>query len=193
MKEAAVIVLPVGGQNVDRMIKTIIIIVLVLCIAIGSVVEYYVKKKSYTKIYYPISFLENMRKVNLPIVTFKNNNKTFHFLIDTGADNSIINSNDIEQFNYQLLENVSGSVYGMEGNALPAKLVRVNLTHDKLCFEEIFQVVEIKGFSSFEENTGIRLSGILGSNFLNRYDFVLNYKHLILHLSGKNINKTDKS
>lgn len=48
-----------------------------------------------------MSFKESMDLVELPIITFYNNGKKLNFLLDTGANNSIINKSVIKDLDYK--------------------------------------------------------------------------------------------
>ena len=47
-----------------------------------------------------ISFKDTIDKTGLPIVSFSQNDKHFDFIIDTGAEYSVINSNSLKDLYY---------------------------------------------------------------------------------------------
>ena len=73
-----------------------------------------------------MSFKESLDLVGLPIVTFKQGDKKFNFLLDTGASESVINANNVKDFVITPLEG-SGTSFGIDGERKNVNYVSVNL------------------------------------------------------------------
>ena len=153
-------------------------------------IEYFIIDKKF-KAYHPMSFLDSMWKVDLPILQITCNGKTFNFLIDSGANNSVITIDDLKDFNYKMLDK-KGKSYGVDGNQVETTSALVKIYHDDLCFEEIFQLFDVKGFKELERTTGMKISGVLGNSFLSKYDFILDYEKFLLYLPRKSFRKIKK-
>lgn len=130
------------------------------------------------------SFKETMTDVGIPIVTLKNGEKEFNFILDTGSDISHIDSNikdslsdteEVEGDNLTVIT-ANGSV---EGNN---SWIRVPLNYKKQSFTEDFIPLDLHdSFESLREDTGIQLHGILGGAFLRKYRYVLDYDDLVAY------------
>ena len=128
-----------------------------------------------------MDFGNSMDLTGIPVVTFKNNGNKFNFILDTGADRSVINSIILESLVYTK----SNSVYqlaGMEGNPNKVNCVNITLNYRDYVFKEEFQVANMnKAFKNIKATTGVEVSGILGSEFFRKYKYVLDFKDLIAY------------
>lgn len=158
-------------------LKVILIIVLVLILAfILNGIEDYHKENSLIR----LSFADKLGKLKLPIVSLVNNGRVFNFLIDSGATYSIIDTPFLEQMSHKKLE-AEGSAYGVDGNKVPVSYARIELTHDDYKFVDEFQIIRVNAFDNIKETDGITIAGILGTEFLQRYNFIVNFKDLIMY------------
>ena len=133
-----------------------------------------------------ISIEDTIGKTGLPIVSFHQNDKHFDFIIDTGAEYSVINSTSLNELIYVELDS-GGVIYGIEGNKKDTSSVGVVLFIDDYEFTEVFQITDIPGIEVINNLYNIKVVGILGSRFLARYKFIIDYKKLYIY--GKE-NKT---
>lgn len=162
------------------MVLTLIICFLVAVIAAFSrdALNLWLSKKA------GFSLKETMTDVGIPIVTLKNGEKEFNFILDTGSDISHIDSNvkdslsdteEVEGDNPTVIT-ANGSV---EGNN---NWIRVPLNYKKQSFVEDFMLLDLHdSFEVLREDTGIQLHGILGGTFLRKYRYVLDYVDLIAY------------
>jgi predicted aspartyl protease len=154
------------------------LIVLVAIFVIATVIngiEDYHTRNSLVR----LSFTDNMGRLNLPVVSLTNNGQSFNFLIDTGATLSVIDSNALDKLAYTKVETI-GSAYGVDGNIIPVEYARIELNHENTKFVDEFQIMRVNGFDNIKKSDKIEIVGILGSTFLKRYDFTINYKDLII-------------
>ena len=128
---------------------------------------------------------ETITDAGIPIVTLKNGEKEFNFILDTGSNISHINSNikdslsDTEEIKGDNLTitTANGSI---EGNN---SWIRVPLNYGKQSFIEDFMPLDLHdSFESLREDTGIQLHGILGGTFFSKYGYVIDYKDLIAYI-----------
>lgn len=128
-----------------------------------------------------MSFKEAMDLVELPVVTFYNNGNKFNFLLDTGASLSVIDSNAISKMNYKSSD-IKGKIYGMEGNPKEVTYITAPLEYKGTNYSEEFQVLDMSSaFNRIKAESGVTLSGILGSHFFKKYQYVLDFKSLIAY------------
>ena len=155
-----------------------VLIVLVVVFVIATVIngiEDYHNRNSLVR----LSFTDNMGRLNLPVVSLTNNGQSFNFLIDTGATLSVIDSNALGKLAYTKVE-TTGNAYGVDGNIIPVEYARIELNHENTKFVDEFQIMRVDAFDNIKESDKIEIVGILGSTFLKRYNFTINYKDLII-------------
>lgn len=154
----------------------ILLAVVILAIIINGVEDYCKQKKRVN-----MSFKEAMDLVDLPVITFYNGGKKFNFLLDTGATFSVIDSNVLDNFSHKKLDD-EGTLYGMEGNRITVSYIRALLEYKGMNYEEDFQVVDMSAaFNQVKAESGVTLSGILGSLFFRRYQYILDFESLIAY------------
>ena len=162
------------------MVLTLIICFLVAVIAAFSrdTLSLWLSKK----VGFPLK--ETITKEGIPIVTLKNGEKEFNFILDTGSTISHIDStikdslSDVEEIKGDNLAvtTANGSV---EGNN---SWIRVPLNYKKQNFIEDFIPLDLHdSFEDIKEETGIQLHGILGGTFLRKYRYVLDYDDLVAY------------
>lgn len=128
-----------------------------------------------------MSFKETMDICNLPIITFINNNVKLNFLLDTGAQRSVINSIILPTISY-VESSKSSNIYGMEGTLQKVSFVDIRIQRDNIIYNEEFQVVDMtSSFNNIKNDYGVNLHGILSSTFFEKYKYVLDFDKLIAY------------
>lgn len=111
----------------------------------------------------------------LPVITLSNDGKEFNFLVDTGANLSLINETHLEDLKYSKVTG-RGTLFGMEGQVQMVEYITANLAHNKDNFEVKFQVVNMdSAFDRIEKAHGILLHGVLGTEFLEEHKGMVNF------------------
>ena len=138
--------------------------------------------KKYSKRYKSaISFRESLDLTGLPVITFNQGKNKFNLLLDTGATNSVINSEYLPNLKHTVLEGTECEVYGIEGNVQTVPFVEIHFNRD-MNYKGYFQVVDMSAaFNSVKEETGVTIVGILGNDFFQNYKYVLNYNTMIAY------------
>lgn len=151
------------------------IVVLLICIA-GIIVAYnYYKPTGITS----IPFKESIDLINLPIVTFVNNNVKLHFLLDTGSDDSYINIDVLDKLVVKKSYNVKRDIVTGNGSISSSQIVLMDISYKEQCFENAFVVSDMgEAFDAATGASGIKIHGILGSVFFAKYKYVLDYMKL---------------
>ena len=152
----------------------VLVAIFIIAIVINGIEDYHTRNSLVR-----LSFTDNMGRLNLPVVSLTNNGQSFNFLIDTGATLSVIDSNALDKLAYTKAE-TTGSAYGVDGNIIPVEYARIELNHENTKFVDEFQIMRVNGFDNIKESDKIEIVGILGSTFLKRYNFTINYKDLII-------------
>lgn len=151
------------------------IVVLLICIA-GIIIAYnYYKPTGITT----IPFKESIDLINLPIVTFVNNNVKLHFLLDTGSDDSYINIDVLDKLVVKKSYNVKRDIVTGNGSISSSQIVLMDISYKEQCFENAFIVSDMgEAFDAATGASGIKIHGILGSVFFAKYKYVLDYMKL---------------
>ena len=131
-----------------------------------------------------ISFKEALDLTELPVVTFIGKGKKLNFLIDTGANNSILNESVVNkmQLKCEEFEGVETNTAG--GNINLNKITNLTIRFDdKREYDECFLVSDMdETFNSVKEETGVMIHGILGSNFFTRNKYIIDFDSLALYI-----------
>jgi hypothetical protein len=151
----------------------VVIIGFILTISCILITTCLVNKANYT-----FPFEESMDTVKLPIISFEHKGKIVNFIIDSGSTHSIIEKNYIEEFEYMTATNAKGYVRGINGEKVETTLARVELVKNGHIFSDVFQVLPVPTLKIQEQKHGIKIHGLLGSQFLKKYRFLINYKYL---------------
>lgn len=152
-------------------------LLLVICVAIASVSVYLLKKDEPQN---PLSFYESMKLCNIPVISMKVGDKDINFLLDTGSMESIMDIRIIELLNLPYTPHEKTfSIYGVTGNTVSVPSVLMNLEYKGVVYEGHFM---LKDFSDsmdvIKDEYGVRIHGVLGASFLEKYKYVLDFKTL---------------
>ena len=156
-----------------------VIILMSICTIISTLIVYLY----YKKYRYAFSFKETIDKTNLPIVSLSQGDKTFNFLIDSGATTSVLNEDTIKDLQHTPLQGKS-EICGVGDNNCETYYVGVQLSAKKCNFIEIFEVCNIATFTYIEQCTNVKIHGLLGSPFLKRYNFLIDYNKNKAYTNG---------
>lgn len=150
------------------------VIVLLICV-LGVIIAY----KYYNDKTISIPFKESIDLINLPIVTFVNNNVKLHFLLDTGSDDSYINVDVLDKLEVKKYYNVKREIITGNGSIASSRIAVMDIYYKEQCFENAFIVSDMgEAFDAATGSSGIKIHGILGSIFFAKYKYVLDYMKL---------------
>lgn len=162
------------------MITAIIVLILLFFLAILIMEWWHLyrnKQKERTK----ISFKEGLDLTELPIVTFYQGNKKLHFLLDTGSNISYINKDVLDTIEAEDL-NSSSNTFGVEGSGIETRHYIIEIGYKDQLFKEEFGAVDLtSAFKAIERDSGIKLHGIIGNRFFEKYKYILDFKELIAY------------
>ena len=121
----------------------------------------------------------------LPIISLYNNNKVFNFIIDSGSNISHISSEYYSQLSAELMGTYKeGQIKGLGANNIGVTMCKATL---KDLFNKEYDVnLSIsKEFADvanhISASTNIPIHGLLGTDFLNKYNFIINFESLELY------------
>jgi hypothetical protein len=123
-----------------------------------------------------------------PIVEVTLNGKKAYFIIDTGADISVINAAVAEKYGFETVKDYSGytakGISNHDEKFMKVKNALVLL--DSVQMRTEFFAFDMEHLAkSIEERTTYRVVGIIGADLLVRYGFVIDYGTRMLRLALK--------
>ena len=125
------------------------------------------------------SLINGLNKVQLPIIHVKIENKCLCFILDTGSTCSLIDSNVVEYFK-DIVEPV-GDYYisGIEGTKHKVDIITLPFTFEGQTYKPKFCVKPLlDAFKGIEDDSGIQVQGLLGTDFLLENKWSLNFDKL---------------
>lgn len=123
---------------------------------------------------------------NLPIMTLATNKgEVLNFIIDSGSNISHICARYFDSLDAELLGTcLNGEVAGLGANVMGVTLCKATLK-DVLGHEYDLNLSVSEQFSAvaktIESNTGIQIHGLLGTDFLKEYNYVIDFKSLAVY------------
>ena len=128
-----------------------------------------------------MSFQNSMDLAELPVVTFRQGDKKINFLLDTGSNNCVIDSNILKSIDHKMLD-VETNILGLEGNAQKTGVCTIKMTYKDKEYEYPYVIQDMSAaFDSIKKETGVTVNGMLGSKFFNEFKYVLDFDELIAY------------
>lgn len=128
-----------------------------------------------------ISFGPGFALTELPIISLYQGENHFNFLLDTGSNDSIIDSNILDKLEYDMSDK-QNSLFGMEGNKEIVRICNITLSYNGVDFPYEYNIRDMSAaFGSIKTESGVTLHGIIGSKFFNKYKYVLDFESLIAY------------
>lgn len=128
-----------------------------------------------------MSFQNSMDLAELPVVTFRQGDKKINFLLDTGSNNCVIDSNILKSIDHKMLD-VETNILGLEGNAQKTRVCIIKMSYKDKEYEYPYVIQDMSAaFDSIKKETGVTVNGMLGSKFFNEFKYVLDFDELIAY------------
>ena len=128
-----------------------------------------------------MSFQNSMDLAELPVVTFRQGDKKINFLLDTGSNNCVIDSNILKSIDHKMLD-VETNILGLEGNAQKTGVCTIKMSYKDKEYEYPYVIQDMSAaFDSIKKETGVTVNGMLGSKFFNEFKYVLDFEELIAY------------
>lgn len=167
-------------MNIPVIILAVLIIVMGAAFFVYSVCNYrnFIKSSRF-------SFRETMDLCNLPVITFVVNNRKLNFILDTGADHSVINKSIADEISLDKLDK-KGKAYGMEGNYKPIEYANVVFEYNGHKYPDTVLIVDMNNaFSNLKNKYGVNIHGLLGNGFFRKYEYMLDFQKLIAYSKSR--------
>ena len=128
-----------------------------------------------------ISFYETFNLTGLPIVTFEQGDQKLNFILDTGSDHNVIDSNILENIKHIQI-NEKFKLSGLDNVKHEVSCHDITLHYKDIEFTSMFLAKDLKDVSAeVKRQRGVEVHGFLGSLFFNKYKYILDFKHLIAY------------
>lgn len=122
----------------------------------------------------------------LTVITLTNNNKALNFMIDTGSNISHICANVMSDIVVDSTQDKVTNVKGINGDSLINKQCTIpfkDTLGDKYNID-LYVSKQLENSAKYiEENTGVPIHGLLGTDFLQKYKYVIDYNSLEIYTS----------
>lgn len=129
-----------------------------------------------------MSFKQGLDLTGLPIITLYQGDTPLNFILDTGSDISVIDSNALPQINHEILKGVEGSIYGIDGKKVNANVCTFTLNYKNNFYKHNYLVKDLgDAFRHIKHDHGVTLHGMLGSKFFNEFKYILDFSELIAY------------
>lgn len=118
---------------------------------------------------------------DVPVVTIKQNKTKLDFIIDTGASHSFITDSLTEELVYKPAKS-HYRVYGFDAISNESNTIFIDFKINKYQFKNhLFQVMKIPGIERLNKKYNTSIRGLLGSDFLRQYGFLIDLKGNFLY------------
>ena len=128
-----------------------------------------------------MSFRQGFDLTELPVITLYQGNKKYNFLLDTGSNDSVVDSNILEQMEYKETDGFS-DLFGLGGNSTRVSICNITLSYKDKEYNYDYLVHDMSApFDRIKQSSGVILHGIIGSKFFNEYKYILDFADLIAY------------
>lgn len=142
-------------------------------------------------------YIEIKNLVRKPIIKGTLNGKDAYFLLDTGSDLTILNSKDSKKYNFKVImrdlyaTNVV-SLGGLQSDIFDAFSTNLKIGSQSIN-SRIYSYDLTPIINSLYTHSRIKISGIIGSNIMKEYGFVIDYRNKEVGITILNQKKANKS
>lgn len=154
------------------------ILIILLGFTIYVNFNYIKDKKKFT-----LSFKESLSMTGLPIIVLKEKDLgNLHLLVDSGSDSCIINAEELTSHIELDTPDDTVSINGTAGIASVYGEIKLELLIKDKVIKQEFVIADINtSFNALKERTGIKIHGIIGSNFFDTYGSIIDYKDYVIY------------
>ncbi|HJG14284.1 MAG TPA: retroviral-like aspartic protease [Bacteroides xylanisolvens] len=125
------------------------------------------------------SLSHGLTSIGLPTIPVEVNNKKLCFILDTGSTCSLIDSTVVEYFK-DIIELV-GDYYisGIEGTKHKVDMITLPFNFEGQIYKPKFCVRPLlDAFKSIEDESGIQVHGLIGTDFLLKNKWIIDFNEL---------------
>lgn len=132
------------------------------------------------KIYH--SLCHGLNQTKLPIIVVEIEDKHLCFILDTGSTCCLIDSNVVEYFKDIIAPIGDYCISGIDGTKHKVDVIILPFNFEGYTYETKFCVQPLSdAFKEIEEDSGIQVHGLLGTDFLIENKWIIDFKELNIH------------
>ena len=133
---------------------------------------------------YHLSF--GLHKAKLPIIPIEIKEQYLCFILDTGSTCCLIDSNVVEYFK-DIVEPIGDyCISGIDGTKHKVDVVILPFNFEGYTYKPKFCVQQLSdAFKEIEEDSGIQVHGLLGTDFLLENKWIIDFKELNIHINNE--------
>lgn len=121
-------------------------------------------------------------KTGLPLIVTSGRLKNLCFLIDTGATHNVLFSYVYEHFKdeFKTLDEKQ-NIMGIEGHYEETPTIEATFNFEGIDYTSTFSVLDATdAIAQVQQETGVQIHGILGTQFLVKNKWIIDFKELTL-------------
>lgn len=124
-----------------------------------------------------VNITEGLKKIGVPLISFKKDGETLIFLLDTGASMNFIRREVLDRFSDDVKQLAQKIPYhGIDNMCHETGLYNFAFKLAGFEYNEVFQEIENSDALTFDMNEELlEIHGVLGTNFFVKYHAVFNY------------------
>ena len=133
---------------------------------------------------YHLSF--GLHKAKLPIIPIEIKEQYLCFILDTGSTCNLIDSTVVEYFK-DIVEPIGDyCISGIDGTKHNVDVVILPFNFEGYTYKPKFCVQQLSdAFKEIEEDSGIQVHGLLGTDFLLENKWIIDFKELNIHINNE--------
>lgn len=132
------------------------------------------------KTFLAVSFSKGFVSPNIPIATFQQGDTELNFIIDTGSDNNIIDSNMLPNLKCEMIDNRM-YLTGL-GGSQEVEMCNITFSFEDESFTAPFLISDMKeAFTIIRKCHAIPIHGMLGSKFLMENNLILDFNKMVAY------------
>lgn len=146
---------------------------------------------------YEYEYIKIFNLYRKPIVEVMLNGQKAYFLLDTGSDITMLNKDEKNKYGFKLYirENENHAAVGIGGKT--AGLTSIYQVHLKLGSTRIvtnYLAYDLSAIvRAIDQSTGVKISGIIGSDAMKRYGIIIDYKKRVIGVPTKKVASANKA
>lgn len=138
-------------------------------------------KRLFGKKYEEISFRQSYDLTELAIITFYQGDNKINLILDSGSSDNIIDKSALAKLEYEKVDK-EGEIIGLTGNISKTEVCNLKVTYKNTEYEYPYMVADLREpFERLKKTHGVTLHGIIGTNFFNKYKYVLDFEKLVAY------------
>lgn len=156
------------------------VIILIIAVVLWSSLKHYRKIKERN-----ISFLEAFHLTGLPIITVEHAGKNYNLLLDTGSAESLIDATTAKTMELVPLGE-KAEIFGIDGTTIETNKCTIDFVIQGNTYKYSFYTRDLsEAFAILKQEYGVNVHGMLGSNFLRDYSYILDFEKLVTYTKKK--------